>query len=94
MSDNLVKKWTSLPKDDHVALAQYMSALALKMALVSLFGSHAWSDEEILEIRHNYDIVSILSQFFMKSCRIHTKSFGIHTKTVSLGNVKKFAHKT
>lgn len=56
VSDNLVKKWTSLPKDDHVALAQYMSALALKMALVSLFGSHAWSDEEILEIRHNYDI--------------------------------------
>lgn len=86
MSDNLVKKWTSLPKDDHVALAQYMSALALKMALVSLFGSHAWSDEEILEIRHNYDIVSI-PQIFMKS-------FEIHTKTVSLGNIKKFAHKT
>lgn len=59
VSDNLVKKWSSLPKDEHVALAQYMSALALKMALVSLFGSRALSDEEILEIRHNYDIVSI-----------------------------------
>lgn len=57
VSDNLVKKWSSLAKDEHVALAQYMNALALKMALVSLFGSHAWTDEEILEIRHNYDIV-------------------------------------
>lgn len=59
VSDNLVKKWSSLPKDEHVALAQYMSALALKMALVSLFGSRALLDEEILEIKHNYDIVSI-----------------------------------
>ncbi|XP_078321122.1 cytochrome P450 20A1-like [Crassostrea virginica] len=56
VSDSLVKKWSSLPKEEHVPVAQYMIAQALKMALVGLFGNEAWTDEEILEVRHNYDI--------------------------------------
>lgn len=62
-----------------------MSVFVFKMVLVSLFGSYVWSDEEILEIRYNYDIVSIL-QFFMKF-------FEIYIKIVFLGNIKKFVYK-
>lgn len=62
-----------------------MSVFVFKMVLVSLFGSYVWFDEEILEIRYNYDIVSIL-QFFMKF-------FEIYIKIVFLGNIKKFVYK-
>uniref|UniRef100_K1QQY1 Cytochrome P450 20A1 n=1 Tax=Magallana gigas TaxID=29159 RepID=K1QQY1_MAGGI len=55
-SDDLVKQFTSLPKEEHVPVARYMVAFALKLGLVNLFDSHAFTDEEILEIRHNYDI--------------------------------------
>eukprot|EP00105_Crassostrea_gigas_P006249 XP_011420113.2 PREDICTED: cytochrome P450 20A1 [Crassostrea gigas] len=55
-SDDLVKQWSTLPKEEHVPVARYMVAFALKLGLVNLFDSHAFTDEEILEIRHNYDI--------------------------------------
>ncbi|XP_062570148.1 cytochrome P450 20A1-like [Saccostrea cucullata] len=56
ISDNLVKKWSSIAKDEHIPLAQYMIGFALKLGLVNLFGSKAWSDEQILEFSHQYEI--------------------------------------
>ncbi|XP_061193946.1 cytochrome P450 20A1-like [Saccostrea echinata] len=57
ISDNLVKKWSTIAKDEHIPLAQYMNGFSLKVVLVSLFGNKAWSDEQILEFIHQHDIV-------------------------------------
>ncbi|XP_056007018.1 cytochrome P450 20A1-like [Ostrea edulis] len=57
ITDDLVKKWSTMAKDEHIPLSQYMMAFALKLGLLNLFGSKAWTNEEILEIRHHYDIM-------------------------------------
>lgn len=58
-SDKLVAKWSSLPGEEHVPVARYMTDFSFKLALFSQFGSHAFTDEEILDIRHYYDIVCV-----------------------------------
>lgn len=40
-------------------VARYMTGFSFKLTLFSQFGSHAFTDEEILEIRHYYDIVCV-----------------------------------
>lgn len=55
----MVAKWSSLPGEEHVPVARYMTDFSLKLALFSQFGSHVFTDEEILEIRHYYDIVCV-----------------------------------
>ena len=57
IADNLVKKWTSLVKEEHIALSQYMSAYALKVVLLTLMGDTFNDDKEVLEFRRLYDIV-------------------------------------
>lgn len=47
-SDKLVAKWSSLPGEEHVPVARYMTDFSFKLALFSRFGSHAFTDEDIL----------------------------------------------
>jgi hypothetical protein len=61
----LVKKWTSLVKEEHIALSQYMSAYALKVVLLTLMGDTFNDDKEVLEFRRLYDIVSISLYLFI-----------------------------
>jgi len=61
----MVKKWTSLVKEEHIALSQYMSAYALKVVLLTLMGDTFNNDKEVLEFRRQYDIVSISLYLFI-----------------------------
>lgn len=58
LSDNLVQSWSSLGVEEHIPLNETMLTFALKLAIVSLFGSNVVTDEDIKEIRPSYLIVS------------------------------------
>lgn len=58
LSDNLVHSWASLGVEEHIPLNETMLTFALKLAIVSLFGSNVVTDEDIKEIRPSYLIVS------------------------------------
>lgn len=47
-SDKLVAKWSSLPGEEQVPVARYMTDFSFKLALFSRFVSHAFTDEDIL----------------------------------------------
>lgn len=54
LSDNLVHSWSSLGVEEHIPLNETMLTFALKLAIVSLFGSNVVTDEDIKEIRPSY----------------------------------------
>lgn len=54
LSDNLVHNWSSLGVEEHLPLNETMLNFALKLAIVSLFGSDVVTDEDIKEIRPSY----------------------------------------
>lgn len=56
VSDELARKWMSLVKEEHIPLCVHMSAYALKIALITLFGDTFSNDRDILEFRRAYDI--------------------------------------
>ncbi|KAJ8313733.1 hypothetical protein KUTeg_008294 [Tegillarca granosa] len=56
VANELEKKWSTLVKEEHIPLSQYMSAFALKIVLRALFGQSFKDDKEVLEFRRNYDI--------------------------------------
>ncbi|CAC5367291.1 CYP20A [Mytilus coruscus] len=55
-ANDLSKKFSSLVKEEHIALSQYMSAYALKIVLLTLMGDTFKDDKEVLEFRRLYDI--------------------------------------
>lgn len=58
IADELIKKWRSVEKEDHVPLRQYMMALALKSIVWTSFGeNYMTSNNEILQIENDYDTV-------------------------------------
>ena len=59
MSDDLVEKISSLVEEEHVALSQYMNEFAVKIALVCLMGDRFRNDQDVLEFRRLYGIVSL-----------------------------------
>ncbi|XP_067649589.1 cytochrome P450 20A1-like [Haliotis asinina] len=57
VTDDLVTKWSSMVKEEHIPLGQYMFAFAIKAALVTLLGDFFENDKEILTIKTHYDLV-------------------------------------
>ncbi|XP_070565035.1 cytochrome P450 20A1-like [Ptychodera flava] len=52
----LVTKFKSLAKDEHIPLCQYMTALALKSLLKTAFGDYFNDPRAILELKKNFNI--------------------------------------
>ena len=58
IAHELIKKWKSVAREDHVPLRQYMMALALKSIVWTSFGeNYMTSNKEILQIENDYDTV-------------------------------------
>ncbi len=54
----VAKKWSTLPKGEHIPLRQHMLAVALKSMMCSAFGLKMNSTKDILEFEKGYDLVS------------------------------------
>lgn len=55
----MINKLKTLVNNQHVALHQYMMALAFKVLLVTFFGDHFNEAKNVIEIRKHFEIVSI-----------------------------------
>lgn len=80
LSDDLVRNWSSLGVEEHIPLNETMLTFALKLSIVSLFGSNEVTGEDIKEIRTEYLIVSAFSvRFALKNISeicMHQERFG------------------
>lgn len=56
LGEEVVKKLTSLPQDDHVALCQYALALSVKGLSQTCFGRYFQDDRKCYELKRNYEI--------------------------------------
>lgn len=54
LSDDMVRNWSSLGVEEHIPLNETMLTFALKLSIVSLFGSNEVTGEDIKEIRTEY----------------------------------------
>lgn len=59
IADEIVKKWDSAGADSHLPLGEHMFLFAIKAAMVALMGDRFRNDKEILEFKHNYDMVLV-----------------------------------
>lgn len=81
LSDDLVRNWSSMGVEEHIPLNETMLTFALKLSIVSLFGSNEVTGEDIKEIRTEYLIVSAFSvKFaylfsFQKDIYMHQEKF-------------------
>ncbi|XP_048237190.1 cytochrome P450 20A1-like [Haliotis rufescens] len=57
VTDGLVNKWSSMVKEEHIPLGQYMFAFSIKAALITLLGDCFENDKEILSFKTHYDLV-------------------------------------
>ena len=60
----LCENLSGLPAKDHIPVSQNMFALAIKGIAQASFGIFFDNDIEVLRLRRNYDIVSILIKMF------------------------------
>ena len=58
--DELSAKLSTVAKEEHIPLRQYMFALAIKSISRISFGDYFKDDQKILELNRNYDIVSLI----------------------------------
>ena len=58
IGEELIKKWHSVAKEEHIPLRQHMMAAALKSIVRTSFGEdYMTSNKEILQIEKDYDLV-------------------------------------
>ncbi|KAK7110170.1 cytochrome P450 20A1-like [Littorina saxatilis] len=57
VSMDLVSKWSSLVKEEHIGLQEYMAAFATKAVLQCIMGSYFTDDKEVLAFKRNFDQV-------------------------------------
>lgn len=58
IGDEIVKKWKTIPEDEHVPAREYMLAMVLKAIMLTSFGDFFKSHKQIVEFEKAYDIVS------------------------------------
>ncbi|XP_038078617.1 cytochrome P450 20A1-like [Patiria miniata] len=56
VANELVKKLSSVPKDEHLPLIQYCHAIVIKGLTQTSFGDYFKDDANILKFRHSYEI--------------------------------------
>lgn len=57
IGNNLIAKWETMPKDQHIPLHQYMMALVLKTIIAIIFGSVFSDDKKIIEFMRLYEVI-------------------------------------
>ena len=57
VADEMVTKWETLVKEEHIPLCQYMSMYALKSVLIALYGEVMKDDKQVLDFKRTYDVV-------------------------------------
>ncbi|XP_006825419.1 cytochrome P450 20A1-like [Saccoglossus kowalevskii] len=55
-SEEIKDKFSSMSKEEHIPICQYMTALALKTIIKTLFGKYFEDDRKVLELKKNFDI--------------------------------------
>lgn len=55
-ADELIKKWTTLPTEQHIPVFQYVMALCMKACMYLGFGDYFLDGKEVLEFSRNFEI--------------------------------------
>ena len=57
-AEDLAKKWTTVPREEHIPLGQYMFALAIKSIAEASYGKYFEDEELLLKLKTCYEVVS------------------------------------
>lgn len=66
IGEEMVAKWRTIPRDEHIPLRQHMMAVALKSIIRTSFGEDYFkTNKEILELEKAYEVVIMLLLMIM-----------------------------